>query len=213
VADAWQCLERCLRDQRMQRFAPRQRNPWIVLAPEYSYRAPNVAEHRLDFGGILLIRLRELPIEACPSLLGQPRLDQLLDIARIDVVDHRPLDVGLYDGPVDMRRQAQKGIHMAADMIEELGSPGAHRDDIHQEVPIEVAAMQQVRPQRRRATQIMGDHDGPLDVPMRKHLGEYLALHIERRALLPAFVGSSVSGHIVPMDTPPPGEVRNHPMP
>lgn len=35
---------------------------------------------------------------------------------------------------------------MATDMIEELRSPRAHGNDIHQNIPLEVAAMQQMRP-------------------------------------------------------------------
>src|SRR5438445_8900238 len=146
VADAGQCFEHCLRDQRMKRFASLQRDPWIVLAPDYFYRTPNIPEHRLDLGGIFFVGLRELPIEASSSLLGKPRLDKLLEISRVDVVYDRPLDVGLHERSMDMRRQAQKGIHMATDMIEELRSPRAHRDDIHQNIPLEVAAMQQMRP-------------------------------------------------------------------
>ncbi|WP_287355732.1 hypothetical protein, partial [Mesorhizobium sp.] len=78
-------------DQRMKRFASLQRDPWIVLAPDYFYRTPNFPEHRLNLSGIFFISLRELPIEASSSLLGKPRLDKLLEISGIDVVDDRPL--------------------------------------------------------------------------------------------------------------------------
>ncbi|WP_287298550.1 hypothetical protein, partial [Mesorhizobium sp.] len=101
----------------MKRFASLQRDPWIVLAPNYLYRTPDITERRLDFGGIFFVGLRELPIEASSSLLGKPRLDKFLEISGRDVIYDRPLDVCFHDRSVDMRRQAQKGIHMATDMI------------------------------------------------------------------------------------------------
>ncbi len=75
----------------MKRFASLQRDPWIVLAPDYRYRTPNIPERRLDFGGIFFVGLRELPIEASSSLLGKPRLDKLPEISGIDVIYDRPL--------------------------------------------------------------------------------------------------------------------------
>jgi hypothetical protein len=98
-------------------------------------------------------------------------------------------------------------------MIEELRSPGAHRDDIDQNIPVEFAAVQQMRPQRRRSTHVMGNDHGPIEVPMRKHLGEHFSLNIERRALLRDFGGSAVSGHVVPVDMILQCKIRNNPMP
>ncbi|WP_367185520.1 hypothetical protein [Mesorhizobium ventifaucium] len=54
----------------MKRFASLQRDPWIVLAPDYLYRTPDIPERRLDFGGIFFVGLRELPIEASSASHG-----------------------------------------------------------------------------------------------------------------------------------------------
>src|SRR3546814_10719970 len=109
----------------------------------------------------------------------------------IDVVCDRPLDVSFHDRSVDMRRHSQKGIHVATDMIEELRSPRAHRHHIHQNITVEVAIMQQMRQQRRRATHVMGnDHRLP-KVPVREHLGEYLSRSEEHTSELQSLLRNS----------------------
>src|SRR3546814_3037927 len=70
------------------------------------------------------------------------RARKLLEIFGGDVVHQRALDVGLHDRLVDMRRQAQEGIDMAADMIEERRSPRAQRDDVHQRSEEHTSALQ-----------------------------------------------------------------------
>src|SRR5688500_5322881 len=176
MADTTKRFERGLRHQRMKRFASLQWDPWIVLAPDDFDRTSNIPKRRLDLGGMLFVRLRELPIEAPSSLPGKPRLDQLLKVTGLHVVDDRALEASLHDRPVEMRRQPQKCIHMATDIVEELRPPGSHRDDIHQNIRVEVAAMQQMRSQRRRPAHVMGNDDRLLEAPVRKHLREDLSL-------------------------------------
>jgi hypothetical protein len=79
----------------MERFASRQRNPWIGLAPDDLYRTANISEHRFDFCGVLFVGLRELPVEALSPFFGKPRLDKLFEVLGIDLVRDRALDVGL----------------------------------------------------------------------------------------------------------------------
>jgi hypothetical protein len=126
-----------------------QRYPWVFLAPEDLYRAADILEHRLDLGCEFFIGLRELPIEADSSILGEPRLRQLLEVVWIDLGHDRTVNVRLDHGFVDVRRQTKKGVGMAADVIEERRSPRPHRDGVHQDVSIEIASMQEMGPQGR----------------------------------------------------------------
>ncbi len=68
MADARQRLERAY-GQRVQRPAALQQDPGIVLAPKDQGRAADRAEERLDLGGVGLVGLRELAIEAPPARL------------------------------------------------------------------------------------------------------------------------------------------------
>ena len=66
-----------------------------------------------------------------------------------------------------MRRQAGKRIDVTPDVGKELRAPGTHRDDIHQQVAPVLATVQQVRAQRRRATEVMRDYAWALQIPVR----------------------------------------------
>jgi hypothetical protein len=47
---------------------------------------------------------------------------------------------------------------------------------------------------------IMGDDKGTLELPVIKHLSKDLPLHIKGGALLIAFIGLTIAGHVVPMN-------------
>ena len=81
-------------------------------------------------------------------------------------VDKRALDIRLHDRAVDMRREALEGVDVLPHVIKELRPPRPHRDDVNQNVALEVAPMQQMCTQRRRPAEIMRDNARVGEAPM-----------------------------------------------
>ena len=168
----------------MQSPAPVDRDPRIVLSPKDLHRAPDVAVKRFDLVGIGFVCLGELAIEAAAAFFGQPGVSQCRAGLGPDFVDKGAADIGIDNRAVDMRREPDKGFHMAADVIEELRPPGAEGNDVHQDVFLEIAAVQKMRPQRCCPAKVMGHDRGSFELPMIEHFGKDLALNVEGCALI-----------------------------
>ena len=104
----------------------------------------------------------------------------------IDLADKCTPDIGFDHRLVDMRRQAAESIDMPSDVIEEVRTPRPHRDDVHQDVLLEVTAVKQMRAQRGGAAEIVRDDGRMREFPVRQHFSEYLALNVERRPFFAA---------------------------
>lgn len=114
---------------------------------------------------------------------------------------------------MDVWGQAGECVRMPTDMVEEVRPPRAHGDDVHQHIAFEVASVQQMSAQGRRSAEIVRHHTGAVEPPMVEHESERLALNVERCALIPAHLGLSVAGHVVPMDVEPLGQRGDDPVP
>ncbi len=184
----------------MESLSARKRNPWIVLTPYNFNWATYLPEQRFHLCGIALISLRKLPVKATSTIIGQPRCDKSRNILAFDVVDDRALNVSLNNRLVDVRRKAQKRIHVPADMIKKLRSPRAHRNDVHEHAAVKLTAMQQVRAKGRGTTKIVRDDFGPVQAPKCKHFGEDPSLNIQSSSFLRLLVGSAIPRHVVPVN-------------
>ena len=102
---------------------------------------------------------------------------------------------------------------VAPDMVEELGAPGAHGDDVHKDVSPEFAPVQEMGTKCCRAPEVMCCDAGAVELPVVSHLGEHPPLDVEGGALPLAHVGTPETRHVVPVDAETLGEPRDDAVP
>ena len=107
---------------------------------------------------------------------------------------------------MNRRRLRGEGVCVVRDEPEERRTPRPQCDDIDERERRVLRFVQEVRTQRHDSAEIMGDHVGRRDLPVREEVGEQLGLRTQVDGVLGVHGRLAVAGHVPEVDGEVAGE-------
>ena len=146
------------------------------------------------------VHLRDLAIEGRLAGLAEPGRQIGFQFGVGHVAAYGAADIGAQNRALQIVGHAGEGGFVVAHMLHEGRPPGSDRDRIDQQQLAVVAAVDQMRAQRRGAAEIMRDHQRVGQAPMLQQGRQQAVLDTERHILLRALFRLAIAQQVVEMD-------------